>query len=134
VVTRAFVDTSAFLTLLDRADPRHQRAAGAFTELVAASELVTHGYVVAESMAVTRRHFGVDGVVALLDDLLPVVTILPVDLAAHTAAQAQYRASLPSGISFVDHVSFVLIERERIPVALALDGDFARTGVAIIPS
>lgn len=130
----AFVDTSAFVALLDRADPRHDATRRTFLELVKDRDLVTHGYIVAETLAVARRRFGVQGVIALLDDLLPVVVVLAVEPALHTAAQSRYRASLPSATSFVDQVSIGVIERERIDLAFALDADFQAAGVSIVPA
>jgi len=132
-VTRVFVDTSALLTLLDRADPRHEAARETFAGL-ADADLVTHGYVVAESLAVARRLFGVDGAIALLDDMLPVVRLLPVEPELHVGVQARYRASLPSGVSFVDRVSFAVIERDQVDAAFTMDQDFEVTGVPLIPS
>ncbi len=131
-MTRVFVDTSAFLALLDRADPKHERARTTFLAL-ADEELVTHGYVVAESLAMARRRFGVEGAIALLDDLLPLVEVLPVEPALHTNAQARYRASLPSGTSFVDQVSLGIIERDGIDTAFVLDGDFDVAHLTILP-
>jgi len=133
VVSPVFVDTSALIALLDRGDPRHEAATGTFMDL-ADRELVTHGYVVAETLAVVRRRFGVDGVVALLDDLLPVIAVLPVEPALHATAQTRYRASLPSGTSFVDQVSFEVMAREAIETAFALDADFLTAGVAVVPA
>ncbi len=133
MVGQVFVDTSALITLLDRADPRHEAVRATFLGL-ADRELVTHGYVVAETLAVARRRFGVDGVIALLDDLLPVVAVLPVEPALHAAAQTAYRTSLPSGTSFVDQVSFEVMARESIETAFALDIDFAAATVTVIPT
>lgn len=133
MVSRVFVDTSALLTLLDRADPRHEPARAAF-EALADDELVTHGYVVAETIAVTRRRFGVEGVMTLLDDLLPVIEIVPVEPAMHATAQARYRESLPSGTSFVDRVSLAVIERDSITTAFALDPDLAGPGLTLLPA
>ena len=133
MVSPVFVDTSALIALLDRADPRHEAVSATFVDL-ADRELVTHGYVVAETLAVARRRFGVDGVVALLDDLLPVIAVLPVDPALHASAQTRYRASLPSGTSFVDQVSFEVMAREAIETAFALDSDFLNAGLAIVPA
>lgn len=133
MVGRVFVDTSALLTLLDRADPRHDRTRAAFAGL-ANAELVTHGYVIAETIAVTRRRFGVRGTATLIDDILPVIALVPIDPSVHGVAQARYRASLPSGTSFVDQVSLGVIEREGITAAFALDPDLARPGVTIVPA
>ena len=133
MVSPVFVDTSALIALLDRADPRHEAVSATFVDL-ADRELVTHGYVVAETLAVARRRFGVDAVVALLDDLLPVIAVLPVEPALHASAQTRYRASLPSCTSFVDQVSFEVTAREAIETAFALDSDFLDTGVAIVPA
>ena len=133
MVKPVFVDTSALIALLDRADPRHEAVRSAFLDL-ADRELVTHGYVVAETLAVARRRFGMDGVIALLDDLLPVLAVLPVEPSLHASAQARYRASLPSGTSFVDQVSFAVMAQEAIDTAFALDADFVTAGVDVIPA
>jgi predicted nucleic acid-binding protein len=131
-VSRVFVDTSALLALLDAADARHEATKAAFAEM-ALDDFVTHGYVVAESIAVARRRFGVDGVNALLDDLLPIVDLVPVDPSLHTAALARYRAALPSGTSFVNQVSLAVITRERVDAVFALDDDLAAAGVRLVP-
>jgi len=120
------------IALLDRADPMHGRVRATF-EGLAGADLVTHGFVVAETVAVVRRRFGVDGMVVLIDDLLPACGILavPPDLASSTLAS--YRESLPSGTSYVDQVSLGLMQQEGIREALALDLDLAANGVRLLP-
>ena len=132
-MTRILVDTSAILALLDADDPRQLRVRSAFADH-ADDELVTHGYVIAETIAVTRRRLGVDGVTALLDDVLPAIELLAVDAGLHLEAQRRYRASLPTGVSFVDHVTLALMEREGIETVLVLDADFDGLGIEIIPT
>lgn len=131
-MNRVFVDTSALLALIDADDPRQPDVLAAFADR-RDDELVTHGYVIAELLAVARRRFGLDATVLLLDDVLPPINVLPVDPEQHHAAQRAYRASLPSGTSFVDQVSFAVIGREAIDTALALDPDFLATGIAVLP-
>lgn len=133
MVSRVFVDTSALLALLDADDPRQADVVGAFAAF-RDDELVTHGYVVAESLAVVRRRLGVEATVVLLDDVLPALDLLPVDVEVHAAALREYRASLPSATSFVDRVSLAVMAREGITTALALDPDLARPGLALLPS
>jgi hypothetical protein len=132
-VTRVFVDTSALLAFLDADDPRHAAVVATFADL-ASDELVTHGYVVAESLAVTRRRFGLEATISLLDEILPVIDLLAVDNALHADAQQRYRAALPTATSFVDHVSFAVMEREGITTAFVLDADFTASGAQMIPS
>ena len=131
-MTRVLVDTSALVAFLDADDPRHAEVVATFEEL-AFDDLVTHGYVIAESLAVTRRRLGVEATISLLDDVLPAIELLPVDT-LHAHAQQRYRSSLPSGTSFVDQVSLAVIEREGITTALVLDTDFAASGVRMIPA
>jgi predicted nucleic acid-binding protein len=131
-VSRIFVDSSALLVHLDAADLRRPAVRDAFA-VHRDDELVTHGYVIAETLAVARRRFGVDGAIALIDDILPLVEVIPVEPAVHDAALARYRASLPSGTSFVDQVSFGVIEREGIRTAFALDADFVAAGIQVLP-
>jgi predicted nucleic acid-binding protein len=133
VVSRVFVDTSALLTLLDGDDPRQEDVRAAFADR-RHEELVTHGYVVAESLAVARRRLGLAATVALLDDDLPSIGLLPVDAVLHAEAQQRYRASLPSATSFVDRVTRAVIEREGISTVLALDPDLASPDVTVLPS
>jgi predicted nucleic acid-binding protein len=131
-VTRVFVDTSAILALLDRADPQHAAVRTAFAGM-AEADLITHGYVVAESLAVARRRFGAEGAIALLDDILPVIDIVEVQPELHRAVQAAYRMVLPTGLSFVDRLSFAVIEREAPDAVFAADADFRAVGVRLMP-
>jgi predicted nucleic acid-binding protein len=132
VVRTIFVDTSGLLALLDRADPRHRQASYVFASFED-DALVTHGYVVAESLAVARRRFGVEGVSTLIDDLLPAIDLLAISPDEHWTAVAHYRASLPTGSSFVDQLSFQIIRRDAIEVVFTLDPDFAESGAHLLP-
>lgn len=132
MVRRVFVDTSALIALLDADDPRQPEVRDAFVEH-ADDELVTHGYIVAETIAVARRRLGTDSVIALVDDVLPAIEVLAVGTDLHGEALRRYRRSLPSGTSFVDQVSLVIMEESKTERVLALDPDLERPGVTLVP-
>jgi predicted nucleic acid-binding protein len=131
-VTAVFVDTSALIAFVDGDDPRSTDVRDAFVAH-RRDDLVTHGYVVAETLAVARRRFGVGTTTALIDGALPLLRLLPVDEELFTAAISTYRASLPSSISLVDRISLGVIRRELIEQVLALDPDLGSPGTSLLP-
>jgi predicted nucleic acid-binding protein len=124
---KAFVDTSALFALLDESDVNHVPAARLFASLRGA-ELVTHTYVIVETIALVSRRLGRAAVEQLLDGLLPVVGVVVVDAPLHAAAVAAYREASSSHISLVDRTSFAFMRANRIGVAFAFDIDFSTAG------
>jgi predicted nucleic acid-binding protein len=121
-----FVDTSAFIALLDEDDVRHGEAARAFRWLAANTTLVTHNYVQVETIALARRRLGVRAVQRLTDALFPVVRTIWVDEAVHASALAAHRSG--GSASFVDQVSFVVMREHGLVTAFAFDPDFQAQG------
>jgi uncharacterized protein len=130
---KVFVDTSALYALLDEGDSNHAAAAEAFAGLRGA-ELVTHAYVLVETLALVSRRLGWDAVIRLLVGLLGVVTVQPIDAATHLAALRAYRESASPAVSYVDRASFAFMHAARIAAAFAFDADFARAGFEVLPA
>lgn len=128
-----FIDTSAIFALLDRSDPAHRSAVAAFERFPPGS-LVTHRYVVVEVSALARRRLGGDGVGRIFDELLPSVTVAPVDDRTHESALAAFRASGGAGPSLVDRTSFAFMRARGIDTAFAVDRDFRVAGFNVIPA
>jgi predicted nucleic acid-binding protein len=128
-----FVDTSAVYALIDADDGNHVAARQAFENLRDA-ELTTHAYVVVESLALVARRLGREAVRHLIDDLLPVIDVQPVDAVLHTLALAAYRESNDVRVSFVDRTSFAFMRLNAIEAAFAFDAAFARAGLRSLPS
>ncbi len=130
-----FVDTSAFITLLDDADERFDNAFRWLDEVVTDrnERLLTHNYVVVETIAVIQRRFGAPATRACFDQLLPVCEIRFIGESLHQRATAAYLAGLDRQVSFVDRVSFELMRSEGIGLAFAFDPDFAREGFETVP-
>lgn len=123
----ALVDTSALFALLDRNDLHHDEAVrqwDAATEV----DLVAHGYVVTESIALTRARLGWEAVVALIDRVLPAIRVEMVERPVHAAALADYRA-LGGGTSFVDRVTVAFGKHHGIGTCFAFDADLRAAGL-----
>lgn len=127
------VDTSALYALLVRDDPNHEAAEGAFGGIRERSPLVTHSYVVVETVSLLQHRFGVAAVHRLVDLLSP-VEIVWVSEELHKPAMAALLAAPSRRLSLVDRVSFELMRDRAIAEAFAFDRDFAKEGFATIPA
>ena len=127
-----FVDTSGILALIDRDDRSHVGTAEAFA-LGRSQPLVTHAYVVVETLAVARRRFGATVAADIVDRVLPAIEVTPVDADLHATALAAFRESVDSSVSLVDRTSFAFMRREDVARAIALDADFRTAGFETLP-
>lgn len=128
-----FVDTSALYIALDEDDADHAKVAAAVRRLTD-EQLITHNYVIAESVALVERRLGRRFAGRLLRDLLAPVEVSWVDEATHEVAVRTYLASRPRGPSLVDCTSFAVMRLHGIRTALAVDRDFADAGFDVIPA
>jgi predicted nucleic acid-binding protein len=126
-----FVDTSALYALLDEDDGHHADASDVLRRLVGA-ELVTHSFVVVEVAALIGRRLPWAASERLLDGILPVIEVEPVEGDLYTLAVDAYRRSESAGISLVDRTSFALMRSLGIRRAFAYDEDFAREGFELV--
>ena len=122
-----FVDTSAVLALASHRDLRHQEARRLFAELLRAERrLLTHSYVLAESMALLERRLGRKTAVAFASEARA-FEVEWVDRPLHDrAVDALHHA--PRGVSLVDQVSFLVMRRHGVDSAFAFDRDFETAG------
>lgn len=128
---RVFVDTSALYSLLDEDEASHAVAVANFAGLRNA-ELVTHAYVLIETVALVSRRLGWSAVTRLLDGLMSVVAVSPVDAVTHAAAIADYRSAGSTSVSLVDQTSFAFMRGHRITDAFAFDSDFVNAGFDLV--
>lgn len=127
-----FVDTSAFLTILDADDPNNAAATAVWTDSISGGEtLLTTNYVILETVSVLHRRHGVSAVRWFVDEMLPVVRIEWVDQSAHSIAIKTVLAGSRNGPSVVDCVSFETIQRLNVTSVLAYDGHFENRGFVL---
>ena len=127
-----FVDTSAIYAWTDRADPHHSTAVQRLqTILDHQEELLTHNYVLVESLALVQARLGLAAATALAKDTAGFV-IEWVDENLHTAGIRELARSRKSRLSFVDHISFLVMRRRQVDTAFAFDADFAHAGFKLV--
>lgn len=125
-----FVDTSALYALLDEDDANHGRAISILARL-RGEELVTHAYVIVETLALVVRRLGWAATTHVIDVILPVIAVQAVDESLHLQALAAYREAGSTGVSLVDRTSFAFMRTHRVARAFAFDTDFESAGFTL---
>jgi len=125
----AFVDTSAFLAVLSADDPNHEKAAEVWRRLLADDTvLLTTSYVLVETFAVAQRRLGMEAVRTFHEDVVPVLSVVWVDEAMHSAGARALLAAGKAKLSLVDCVSFHVMRAQALKKAFAFDRDFEDQG------
>ncbi|MGE5278063.1 MAG: type II toxin-antitoxin system VapC family toxin [Acidobacteriota bacterium] len=129
-----FLDTSAIYALADRADGRHAEAKDLFEALLSEGEaLLTHNYVLVESLALVDHRLGAAAAVRLARDSAG-FEVVWVDSALHTEAVRLFSRRARHRVSFVDQVSFLVMKARAIDTVFAFDTDFSRQGFRLLGS
>ena len=122
-----FLDTSAIYALASRSDPNHAAARRKFSAILTSElPLVTHNYVVVESLALLQHRLGLATAARFEREsrTFGLEWITP-----ETHAEAARRWSLGTRkVSFVDEVSFLVMQLREIQTAFAFDDDFEDAG------
>ena len=97
---------------------------------------MTSNYVFDETVTLTQARLGHQRAVtvgrALLD--LAVVELLSITPADERAAWSLFEQRADKSYSFTDCASFVLMRREKISTAVALDEHFSQEGFIVVPA
>ena len=120
----AFVDSSAIVALVDRNDATHEAAVAAYHDLIAQGyRLFTTNYVEAETVGLLTDGMGPEVASQWLrDHRLPIYHADEQD--EHRARAMVIASRNPRGLSFVDAVSLVVMERLGVADAFAVDTNF----------
>jgi predicted nucleic acid-binding protein len=130
----AYVDTSAFLAVLD-ADDRHHKKARRTWEVLVNEEaaLMCSNYVLVETLALLQHRIGIKAVTVFQEDIVPILNIEWVDEAAHQEGITGVLTASRKKLSLVDCVSFTQMRHLGIKQAFAFDRHFTEQGFECIP-
>jgi predicted nucleic acid-binding protein len=124
-----FIDTSAFLALLDRDEVNHTAASAIWKRLLADDEtLVATNYILVESYALIQSRIGLDAVRTFTTDFVPLLEMEWVGADVHATAVSALLVASRRDLSLVDCVSFETMRRRGISRAFAFDRHFKTQG------
>ena len=122
-----FLDTSAIYALASRADVNHAAAKAKFTAIIGSGvPLTTHNYVLVEALSLLQHRLGLASAARFESETrwLDIEWVTP-----ETHAEAARRwSSGTRNVSFVDQVSFLVMQLRDITTAFAFDDDFENAG------
>lgn len=129
-----FIDTSAFLAVLDADDDHHAPAKNAWGEILASgSLLVTSNYILVETFALVQNRLGLQAIRVFQEDIVPLLAIRWVDATIHAAATSALLAANRKKLSLVDCVSFEVMRHAAIRCAFTFDRHFQEQGFDCVP-
>ena len=129
-----FIDTSAFLAILDADDVHHLSAKEEWEKRVSSeSNLICHNYILVETFALVQHRFGIEAVRVFEEDILPIVNVEWIGETAHKSGVSTLLAASKRRLSLVDCVSFETMRNLGIKIAFTFNSHFHEQGFRCIP-
>ena len=129
-----YVDTSAFLAVLDSREEHHAAARDTWQQLIQEDErLVVNNYVLVETFALVQNRLGLQAVTAFQRDAAPLLHIDWIDETGHSASVAALLVANQRRLSLVDCASFHTMRRLGLDRAFTFDQHFREQGFTCIP-
>ena len=129
-----FVDTSALLAIVNPDDEFHLAAKQQWLSLVESQEmLLSNNYVILESISLIQRRQGMQKVLTLQAEILPLIQYVWVDEEQHESALGTFLAANRRNLSLVDCSSFETMRRLGIKTVFSFDEHFREQGFNVIP-
>ena len=95
--------------------------------------LITTNYILVESFALLQHRLGMDAVIGLQEDLLPVINIEWITPGVHRSGVSALLAVSRRKLSLVDCISFEIMRNSGIKTIFTFDSHFEEQGFHCIP-
>lgn len=127
---KVFVDTSAFLSILDQNDPHHEQANKVWLSLLKQEDTILYctNYVLLESIALIQNRQGLSYVKTFQANAVPALTVKWVDETLHEKGMLAVLTANRRQLSLVDCVSFATMRELSIAHYFAFDQHFDEQG------
>lgn len=130
-----FIDTAAFLAILN-ANDRHHPSARQCWEHILHSDFVlfSSNYVILETTALLQNRFGIEAVRLFESNILPVLEVHWIDEMIHKQAMSALLAANRRDLSLVDCTSFEIMREIGLGEVFTFDEQFREQGFGLIPT
>ena len=128
-MTMVYIDTSAFIAVIDADDIYHKQAVDLWIDLLKTNtKLICSNYVLLETCALLQRRLGMDALLAFLEYMYPVIKIKWVGHSVHKDGIDTLLAAGRRKLSLVDCVSFAIMRQFGIRKFFSFDKHFSEQG------
>lgn len=130
-----FIDTSAFLAILNSEDLFHQAAKQTWTAILSNEyRLTCSNYILVELIALLQNRFGLDAVRLFENDILPVIDVIWIDEDTHKHAIKTLILLNQRRLSLVDCTSFEILRSQNFDRVFTFDSHFSELGFSVFPT
>lgn len=129
-----FIDTAAFLAILNANDRFHPSARQSWEEIIESdSVLFSSNYVLIETTALLQHRFGIEAVRLFESNILPVIEVHWIDEPTHKQAMGALLTTNRRALSLVDCTSFEIMRQFGMDTIFTFDPHFREQGFSVIP-
>jgi len=122
---RIFIDTCAFIALINISDEFHSTASDLFTKAVESDEeFFTSNYVILETIFLLQRELGLSAVNDFKKFMLPVINVIWIDEKIHNDSLNNLIAAEKRKISLTDYSSFHILDTFKLDMIFTFDKHF----------
>lgn len=130
---KLFIDTSAFLAVLNADDAYHKKAKQIWSEIITRENtLVSTNYILLETIAILQRRLGIQAVRTFQEDIAPILTIEWISEEMHSGGITALITSAKRDLSLVDCISFEIMRQLGLKDVFAFDSHFKDQGFNLI--
>ncbi len=127
-----FVDTSAFLAIIDEEDDQYLPAAKIWKTLIENEEqFVSSSYVLIETIALIQNRLGIEASRQFHENVFPLIQVVWITEPEHRAGMLTVLTSNRRQLSLVDCTSFEVMRSHGIRRVFCFDSHFSEQGFEI---
>ena len=128
---KIFIDTAAFIALVDATDKNHQPAERCYREIVQSrNSLVSSNFVICETLNYLRTRISYKVSVEFRESVYKsdILEIMYISMDTEEEAYKIFKKYKDKDFSFTDCTSFALMERKKIKKVFSFDHHFIQYG------